>query len=253
LEGQMSICLMVGGNFITILPAGIFINGMPLVNINSGGASIPGIPGMLESPIAPGAAIEADKAVAGSEVTYSKDWDSPSAAGAASSAGASAAPSGSALGRADGIVLEGSAADKKTLSDLVEKIRKSGPKGKAFIEALEKGPTKTHLFVAKSAEKKDGTVVQLKDTGGGLTLRPTESKSGDNEVFVDPTNLIDYNATDGSTAKEKPEGLLLHEMGHAKLLNDKDPDQTSGGANAEKNVRTETNPIREEMGMKPEK
>src|SRR5579871_1863577 len=52
LEGQMSICLTVGGNFISILPAGIFINGMPMVNINSGGASIPGIPGMLESPTA---------------------------------------------------------------------------------------------------------------------------------------------------------------------------------------------------------
>ncbi len=151
------------------------------------------------------------------------------------------------------LVLEGSAADQKTLKQLLDKIRSSGPKGKAFIESLERGATKTHLFVATSAEKKDGTVIPLANTGGGITLRPTESKSGDNEVCIDPANLINYTATNGSIVKETPEGLLLHEMGHAKLLNDKDTAQTTGGANAEKNVRTETNPIRPEIGMKPEK
>jgi hypothetical protein len=157
------------------------------------------------------------------------------------------------LARGGALVSGGSAADQKKLDELVEKIRKSGPKGKAFIESLEKGPTKTRLFIAKSAEQKDGTVIDLKRTGGGVTVRPTQSKSGDNEVYVDPTHLIDYQAADGSTVKETPEGLLLHEMGHAKLLNDKDPAQTTGGPNAEKNVRTETNPIRQELGMKPEK
>jgi uncharacterized Zn-binding protein involved in type VI secretion len=151
------------------------------------------------------------------------------------------------------LVLEGTDAEQKQLKELVEKIRNSGPKGKAFIEALEKGPTKTRLFIGKSVEQKDGTVISLADTGGGVTIRPTDSKSGDNEVHIDPTNLIDYTATDGSTVKETPEGLLAHEMGHAKLLNDKDPAQTTGGPDAEKNVRTETNPIREELGMKPEK
>jgi hypothetical protein len=156
------------------------------------------------------------------------------------------------LGRGS-VAAQGTAAEQKTLDDLVEKIRKSGPKGKAFIEALEKGPTKTRLFVAKSATKKDGTVVSLASLGGGVTLRPSESKSGDNEVYVDPTNLINYTATDGTAVKETPEGLLLHEMGHAKLLNDGDAAQTKGGAKAEENVRKETNPIRQELGMKPEK
>jgi uncharacterized Zn-binding protein involved in type VI secretion len=167
--------------------------------------------------------------------------DAPGAAGGA------AAPA-----NAGAIQFEGPPADRQVLSEMVETIRNSGPKGKAFIESLEKGPNKTRLFVGKSAEKKNGTVVDLASTGGGVTLRPTESKSGDNEVHVDPTNLIEYRATDGSTVKEKPEGLLLHEMGHAKLLNDKDPAQTTGGADAEKNVRTETNDIRQELGMKPE-
>ena len=147
----------------------------------------------------------------------------------------------------------GSVADQKTLNQLVNKIGNSGPKGKNFIDSLEKGMTKTNLYVATSAEKKDGTVIPLINTGGGITLRPTESKSGANEVYIDPSNLINYTATDGNTVTETPEGLLLHEMGHAKLLNDNDPDQTTGGSNAEKNVRTLTNPIRQELGMKSEK
>ena len=56
--------------------------GMPMVNINSGGAAIPGIPGMLVSPVAPGPAIEADQAIAGSEVGYSADGAAPSSGGA---------------------------------------------------------------------------------------------------------------------------------------------------------------------------
>jgi len=136
---------------------------------------------------------------------------------------------------------------------LVEKIRDSGPRGKALIESLEKASTKTRLLVAKSAERADGTVSQLAETGGGITLRPTESKSGGNEVYVDPTNLINYTAIDGTNSNETPEGLLLHEMGHAKLLNDGDAAQTIGGADAEKHVRDETNPVRVELGMKPER
>ncbi len=51
-------------------------------------------------------------------------------------------------------VIGGTAAEQKTLNELVEKIRKSGPKGKAFIESLEKGPTKTRLFIAKTRKRK---------------------------------------------------------------------------------------------------
>jgi uncharacterized Zn-binding protein involved in type VI secretion len=174
-------------------------------------------------------------------------------AGSGGGGGAAAVGAGKAgSATASSLELKGSDADKKTLGDIVEKIRNSGEKGRAFIEALEKGPTKTQLSIGKSVTKKDGTVISLARTGGGITLRPTESQSGNNEVVVDPTNLIQYQATDGSKVNETPEGLTLHEMGHAKLLNDKDPDQTTGGPDAEKNVRTETNPIREELGMKPE-
>ena len=71
LQATQSINLVVGGNFITINAMGISIVGMPLVNINSGGAPGVGTPGMLVSPAAPGTAIEADKAQAGTEVSYS--------------------------------------------------------------------------------------------------------------------------------------------------------------------------------------
>lgn len=103
LQAETSICLAVGGNFISITPMGISIMGMPMVNINSGGAATPGIPGMLDSPVAPGVSAEADKAVAGSEVTYSKDWESPTPAGAAgvgAAAAASAAGAAAAAGAA---------------------------------------------------------------------------------------------------------------------------------------------------------
>lgn len=150
------------------------------------------------------------------------------------------------------LVFKGTAEEQKQAQELVENIRGSGPKGKAFIEALETSPNKTEISIGTSATKKDGTVLQLSSTGGGVTLRPTESPSGNNEVIVDPTNLINYTATDGSTVKETPEGLLLHELGHAKLLNDGDAAQTAGGSSAEANVRKETNDIRSELGMKPE-
>ena len=92
LEAQTSICLMVGGNFITITPAGIFILGTPMVNINNGGAATPGMAGNLVSPAAPGKAMEADQAVAGSEVLYSGGGESSGTGGGGGGAG-SAAPS----------------------------------------------------------------------------------------------------------------------------------------------------------------
>jgi uncharacterized Zn-binding protein involved in type VI secretion len=150
------------------------------------------------------------------------------------------------------ILLTGSAADRARLSTMLDQIAASGPKGKAFIDRLGAGPNQTRVQIATSVTKKDGTVISMARTGGGITLRPTESQSGDTEVTVDPNNLIDYKATDGTTAKETPNGLLLHEMGHADLLNSGDPAQTTGGAAAESNVRTDTNPVRQELGLKPD-
>ncbi len=100
------------------------------------------------------------------------------------------------------LVYGGSEADREQLDQLVETIRRSGPQGKAFVEQLEAGPQTTRLFIGTTATRADGTVVNLASTGGGVTLRPTESPSGDNEVHVDPTNLINYNATDGTTERE---------------------------------------------------
>ncbi|MCX4246514.1 PAAR domain-containing protein [Paraliomyxa miuraensis] len=151
-----------------------------------------------------------------------------------------------------GILLDGTALEQDLLAALLDQIRKGGPLGASFINDLETNAVPTHFIIADSATRNDGTVVSLANTGGGLTLRPTESISGDNEVYMDPTNLIDYTATDGTTVTETPSGLLLHEAGHAALLNAGDPAQTAGGGPAEANVRSLTNPIRSEIGMKPE-
>lgn len=136
------------------------------------------------------------------------------------------------------------------LMGLVAHIRGAGPLGAAFITGIDGGGTDTDLHIATSATKRDGTVISLSATGGGLTLRATESASGHIEVYVDPSNLISYNATDGTVATETPTGLLLHEMGHASLLLSGDPAQTTGGPAAEAHVRTLTNPIRAELGVK---
>ena len=65
-------------------------------------------------------------------------------------------------------------------------------------------------------------------------------------MHIDPDNLIEYEAKDGTKAKETEEGLLLHEMGHAKLINEGDPSHDAPGPDAEKAVRDSTNSIREE-------
>ena len=71
IEGTSGITLSVGGNFITISPAGVMIQGT-MVMINSGGAALPGIPGMLVSPQSPKAAVEADKADPGESDEFKK-------------------------------------------------------------------------------------------------------------------------------------------------------------------------------------
>jgi uncharacterized Zn-binding protein involved in type VI secretion len=151
-----------------------------------------------------------------------------------------------------GIILEGTPAEQAILAALLARIRDSGPNGAAFIAGLETAATPTRFNMATQSTDRHGNTVSLATTGGGITIRPTDSVSGDNEVYVDPTNLITYGGTDGATHQERPEGLLAHEAGHAALLNAGDPAQTTGGAAAEANVRTLTNPIRTEMDMVPE-
>jgi hypothetical protein len=72
LQAETSICLTVGGNFISIGPAGITMVGSPMVLINSGGAPVPGM-GSGVSPVLPLAPMVADGAVAGTEVVYIDD------------------------------------------------------------------------------------------------------------------------------------------------------------------------------------
>jgi type VI secretion system secreted protein VgrG len=99
LEGETTICLTVGGNFISIGPSGINIVGSPMVNINSGGSPVSGTAGNLVSPAAPGAAMVADQAVAGSEVVYS-GGGGPSAGGGGSGGGSGAGSSAGASSNA---------------------------------------------------------------------------------------------------------------------------------------------------------
>ncbi|MBK5291552.1 MAG: PAAR domain-containing protein [Acidobacteriia bacterium] len=167
---------------------------------------------------------------------------------AGAAAGAAAAPT-----FGPGIVLEGSPAEQATLAAILNNIRNSGPQGAALIHGLETAPTPTHFRIGTSSTDRHGRVVQLANTGGGITLRPTDSVSGHNEIYVDPAHLITYNGTDGNTHTETPDGLVLHEAGHASLLNSRDPAQTTGGPQAEQNVRTLTNPVRTEMGQVPER
>ncbi|PZR73832.1 MAG: type VI secretion system tip protein VgrG [Chthoniobacterales bacterium] len=67
-EGATELTLKVGGNFIDINPAGVFIKGA-MVFINSGGAAGSGSPGSLVPPLAATAAMEADKADPGAMAT----------------------------------------------------------------------------------------------------------------------------------------------------------------------------------------
>jgi type VI secretion system secreted protein VgrG len=72
IEGMTGLTIKVGGNFITINPAGIQIVGMPAVMINSGGAALVGSPGSLVPPTAPLVAEIADNADPGSKDTAYK-------------------------------------------------------------------------------------------------------------------------------------------------------------------------------------
>jgi RHS repeat-associated protein len=142
----------------------------------------------------------------------------------------------------------GTKSEKKEILEITNQIAKSGPAGKAFISRMKKdGPTL--VSQGTSLTKKDGSVVSLADTGGGVTIRATDGASGKTEVVFDKNNLMNYTATDGSTVKGTPAGLLLHELGHGSLLNKGDPSISPPGPAAEQSVRTLTNPIRTELGL----
>jgi type VI secretion system secreted protein VgrG len=66
IEADLGLTLKVGGNFISIDPSGIAIQGLPLVQINSAGAPLSGVPGSLVPPLSPADAQEAVKADPGS-------------------------------------------------------------------------------------------------------------------------------------------------------------------------------------------
>ncbi|MBS1812079.1 MAG: type VI secretion system tip protein VgrG [Acidobacteria bacterium] len=79
IESSSGLTLKCGGNFITLLPAGVFIQGT-MVMINSGGAALPGMAGMLVSPTAPAEADIADNADPGDKApTYKQQWQAKSA------------------------------------------------------------------------------------------------------------------------------------------------------------------------------
>ncbi len=69
IEASMGLTLKVGGNFITIDPSGVAIKGMPMVQINSGGAALSGSPGSLVSPLSPTDPLAADVANPGAVTT----------------------------------------------------------------------------------------------------------------------------------------------------------------------------------------
>ena len=92
IESSSGLTLKCGGNFITLLPAGVFIQGT-MVMINSGGAALPGVPGMLVPPTAPTEAEVADNADPGSkEPTYKQQRERQSASQQAASNAASHDP-----------------------------------------------------------------------------------------------------------------------------------------------------------------
>ena len=65
IEASVGLTLKVGGNFITIDSSGIAISGMPMVQINSGGAALSGSAGSLVSPLSPTDSAGAGEADAG--------------------------------------------------------------------------------------------------------------------------------------------------------------------------------------------
>jgi len=78
-EGMTKVSLKVGGNFITIDPAGVWIKGA-MVNINSGGGAGSASAKSLVAPIAPGETLIADNAVPGDKSPTYRNQSAASAA-----------------------------------------------------------------------------------------------------------------------------------------------------------------------------
>ena len=69
-----TICLKGGGGFVLVSAAGVAIQGMPAVMINSGGAAVPGVPAVVKPPKAAKAA-KAARVPADAKPTKPKDAD----------------------------------------------------------------------------------------------------------------------------------------------------------------------------------
>jgi type VI secretion system secreted protein VgrG len=71
IEALTGLTIKQGANFITMNPGGIYISGVPLVYINSGGSALSGSPGSPVSPLAPTDPTDADTAKPGENDTPS--------------------------------------------------------------------------------------------------------------------------------------------------------------------------------------
>ncbi len=153
IESQAGLTLKCGGNFITLLPAGVFIQGT-MVMINSGGAALPGVPGMLVPPTAPAEAELADNADPGSkEPTYKLQRQNQTAAQQAASEAASHDPA-SEESKQKSSWIEIELVDDEGVPFAGEKYRITLPdggtlaegtldeKGQARVEALDPGSCK---------------------------------------------------------------------------------------------------------------
>jgi len=124
------------------------------------------------------------------------------------------------------------------------------------MKRVENAPVPIDIIDAKSGVAKDGTTFKPADYGGGFTLGPNQTKSGHVEVYVDtsmwgkPGGLGSYKTTDGKTAYETPAGLVSHELGHGLLR--ANGDRTPQGPASENKAIRLTNPIRIDLGLKPQ-
>ncbi|MCX5789174.1 MAG: hypothetical protein NTX64_11810, partial [Elusimicrobia bacterium] len=136
------------------------------------------------------------------------------------------------------IAYEGSDAERSQLQKFIKRIREAGPKGRAFIEEIEKNSKPTHVMISKTAIRQETDPPEkvfenIVSNGGGLTLRPSESQSHDIEVYIAPSiptnkgtlkRLTNCNGNDGQTILL---AVFLHELGHAYLVAKGDPSQDS--------------------------
>jgi type VI secretion system secreted protein VgrG len=143
IESSTGLTLKCGGNFITLLPAGVFIQGT-MVMINSGGAALPGVPGMLVPPTAPAEAEIADNADPGSkEPTYKqqRERQSPSEQAASNAPSHSGSSSSSSEEEQKKHWIEIELVDKEGKPVPGEKYRVTLPDGSTLAEGTldEKG------------------------------------------------------------------------------------------------------------------